>query len=115
VKDTLAHIASIEERLRNMWQHALDGRQWPADDADIHAYNARCVEARRSQSGQALLEELERSSQESDAFIGRLRPEDLDRTFEHPTRGAVTLESLIRIVPNHLRAHAEEIRSATSS
>src|SRR5438105_12765026 len=58
VKDTLAHIASIEDRLRRMWQHALDGRAWPADDSDIHAYNARCVEERRSQSGPALLDEL---------------------------------------------------------
>src|SRR5437763_6295012 len=65
VKDILAHLSSIEARLRSMWQYALDGRQWLADDGDVSAYNERCVAERRSWSGPALVAELEQSGRES--------------------------------------------------
>ena len=113
-KDTLAHLASIESRLRSMWQHALDGREWGADEPDLNAYNARCVEERRAWSAKEVIAELSRTGEETQTFVERLRPEDLGRQWKHPTRGEVSLESLIRIIPRHLRAHAEEIKAATS-
>ena len=113
VKDTLAHLTSVEARLRSMWQHALAGRPWPAEDADIHAFNARCVAERRSWPLRDLTEELNTTGEETLNFLERLEPADLDLKWTHPTRGEVTLESLIRIVPRHLRGHSEEIRAAT--
>ncbi len=112
VKDVLAHLSSIEARLRSMCEYGLDGRQWPADDGDVNAYNARCVAERRSWSGPALVAELEQSGGESLGLLERLAPEDLDRTFNHPTRGMVTIETLMWIIPRHLRAHTEEIKAA---
>ena len=112
VRDTLAHLSSIEARLRAMWQHALDGRPWPANDASVDAYNERCVAERRSWTPQAIVAELEQSGRETASFLDRLAPEDLDRQWEHPVRGTVTLETLAQIIPRHLRAHGEELQAA---
>ena len=112
VKDILVHLSSIEARLRSMWQYALDGRQWPADDGDVNAYNERCVAERRSRSGPALVAEPGQSGGGALSLLERLAPEDLDRTFNHPTRGPVTIETLMRTIPQHLRAHTEEIKAA---
>lgn len=112
VQDTLAHLSSIEARLRSMWQHALDGHAWPADDSSVDAYNDRCVAERRSWTPEAIVVELEQSGRETDSFLDRLAPADLDREWDHPTRGPVTLEALVGIVPRHLRAHGEELQAA---
>ena len=112
VKDILAHLSSIEARLRSMCQHGLDGRQWPAEDGDVNAYNARCMAERRAWSGPALVAELEQSGKESLSMLERLAPEDLDRTFDHPTRGPVTIETLLWIIPRHTQAHSGEIKAA---
>jgi hypothetical protein len=112
VKDMLAHLSSIEARLRSMWQHALDGREWPAADKSVDAYNARCVEERRSWPVERIVDEFKRSGAESLAFIDRLGPEELDRTFNHPVRGVVTIESLVQIIPRHLREHGAQIKAA---
>jgi uncharacterized protein (TIGR03083 family) len=112
VKDTLAHLSSIEARLRSMWQHALDGQPWPADDSTVDAYNDRCVAERRSWAPEAVVAELDQSGRETASFLDRLAPEDLDRQWEHPVRGIMTIEALVGIVPRHLRAHGEELRTA---
>jgi uncharacterized protein (TIGR03083 family) len=112
VKDTLAHLSSIEARLRSMWQHALDGQAWPAEDSSVDAYNDRCVAERRSWAPEAVVAELDQSGRETATFLDRLAPEDLDRQWAHPTRGTVTIEALVGIVPRHLRAHGEELRTA---
>lgn len=111
VKDILAHLSSIEARLRSMWQHALDGRPWPADDSSVDAYNERCVAERRPWTPQAIVAELEQSGRETESFLDRLAPADLDRRWDHPTRGPVTIEALVGIVPRHLRAHSEELQA----
>ena len=112
VKDTLAHLSSIEARLRSMWQHALDGQAWPAHDSSVDAYNDRCVAERRSWTPEAIVAELEQGGRETESFLNRLTPEDLDRQWQHPTRGPVTIEALVGIVPRHLRAHGEELQAA---
>ena len=112
VRDTLAHLSSIEARLRSMWQHALDGRAWPAEDGSVDAYNERCVAERRSWTPQAIVSELEQSGRETASFLDRLGPADLDRQWNHPTRGTVTIETLVQIIPRHLRAHGEELQAA---
>jgi uncharacterized protein (TIGR03083 family) len=111
-KDTLAHLSSVDARMRSMWQHALDGQPWPAADADINVYNDRCVAERRSWPPERVIAELEQTGEETLAFFDRLAPEDLDKPFVHPTRGKVTLEELM-VIARHLRRHGEEIRAAT--
>jgi uncharacterized protein (TIGR03083 family) len=112
VKDILAHLSSVEARLRSMWQYALDGRQWPADDGDVNAYNERCVAERRAWPPEQVVEELRRSGAETRQLLESLAPADLDRRWTHPTRGEVTLASLVEIIPRHLREHGEQIRAA---
>ena len=112
VKDALAHLSSIEARLRSMWQHAIDGQAWPAHDSSVDAYNDRCVAERRDWTPEAIVAELEQSGRETERFLDRLAPEDLDRQWDHPTRGSVTIEALVGIVPRHLRAHGEELQTA---
>ena len=111
-KDTLAHLSSIEARSRSSWELVLAGRPWPADAPDLDTYNARSVEERRGWSAQDLIAELERTGEETRRFVERLQPEDLDRQWVHPTRGQMTLETLVQIIPRHLRAHGAEIKAA---
>lgn len=112
VRDIVAHLATIESRLRSMWRHALDGRAWPADDASIDAYNERCVAERRGWTTNAVLDEFTSSGQETSQALAELTEADLDTSWSHPTRGPVTVEFLAQIIPRHLRAHGEELRSA---
>ncbi|MBI3966064.1 MAG: DinB family protein [Chloroflexi bacterium] len=114
-KDTLAHLTSIESRLRRMWQHALEGREWPTEETDIHTYNAACVAERKNWYLRDLVEELDHTGEETLNFLEGLDPADLDRKWRHPTRGEVTLEALIRIVPRHLESHAAEINAAVGT
>ena len=60
VKDTVAHLASIEARVRLMVQTVLDGGTWTGDRADLDAYNARCVAERRDWTPDAVVAELRR-------------------------------------------------------
>jgi uncharacterized damage-inducible protein DinB len=113
VKDVLAHLSSIEARLRAMWQHALDGRPWPADDSSVDAYNERCVAERRDWTSQALIQELCQSGDETLSFLDRIAESDLDHIFDHPVRGPVTVETLMWIIPRHLREHAEQFKPST--
>jgi uncharacterized protein (TIGR03083 family) len=112
VKDTLAHLSSIEARLRTTMQHAVEGRAWPDDAPNIDTYNARSVDERRSWTAEAIVAELRQTGPETEAAIDRLNPADLDREWDHPVRGRVTVEALARIAARHLRSHATEIAAA---
>ena len=111
-KDTLAHLSSIEARLRAMLQLVLDGGTWPADAPDLDAYNARCVAERRAWSPEQVMAELRTSGAETRRFLEALQPDDLDRRWTHPARGEVTLGALVEIIPRHLREHGEQILAA---
>jgi hypothetical protein len=111
-KDTLAHLASIEARLRAMLQLVLDGGTWPVDAPDLDAYNARCVAERRAWPPEQVIAELRASGAETRRFLEALQSDDLDRRWTHPARGEVTLGALVEIIPRHLREHGEQIRAA---
>jgi hypothetical protein len=113
-KDTLAHLSSIEARLRSMLQLVLDGGTWPADAPDLDTYNNRCVAERRAWPAAQVVAELRASGAETRRFLEGLQPDDLDRPWTHPVRGEVTLASLVEIIPRHLREHGEQIRAAGS-
>src|SRR4051812_3666433 len=95
VKDLIAHLASIEARLRAMWQHALDGREGVAPGPSLDQYNAACVLTRRGWSLAALTSEFEREGQATRTFIEALPADGLGRRWTHPARGEVTIESLL--------------------
>ncbi len=114
-KDTLAHLASIESRLREMFGLVLSGGAWPADAPDLDTYNARCVAERRAWPPERVVDELRRSGAETRRLLDGLAPADLDRSWTHPIRGAVTLGALVEIIPRHLREHGAEIRAAVES
>ena len=111
-KDTLAHLSSIEPRLQAMCQHALEGRTWPADDPGLDAYNGRAVAERDTWPADRLLAEFQRNGEPTRAFLERLPAHELDRAWTHPIRGAVTIESLLQIVPRHIREHIHQIHAA---
>jgi uncharacterized protein (TIGR03083 family) len=121
VKDTLAHLASIEARVRLMVhtvlmvQTVLDGGTWTGSRADLDEYNARCVAERRAWTPDAVIAELRETGQETAALIGRLTPEQLDHQWDHPIFGPMTNERTIGIVARHLRSHAEELGAALQS
>jgi uncharacterized protein (TIGR03083 family) len=112
VRDVLAHLSSIEARMRERWEHILRGVPWPGEGTSVDDYNARCIAERRSWSTQQILEEFKRSARESLAFVERLQPGDLDKTYQHPSRGTVSLETQIRGVARHVKAHLSEVKAA---
>ncbi|MBI2321950.1 MAG: DinB family protein [Chloroflexi bacterium] len=109
-KDTLAHLTTIDERIRGMVRSALDGSATQVEDIDV--FNARKVEERHAWSVAQLRAELEQQRATSLALFDRTGADDLDRPFEHPRRGRVTVEQLWRIIPNHIAAHLRDIEAA---
>jgi uncharacterized protein (TIGR03083 family) len=112
VRDTLAHLSSIEARVRLMLKRVLEGGVWSGDRIDLDAYNARCISERRSWKPDAIIAELRQTGEETAAVFGRLTTEDLDREWNHPIFGIITIERTAGIVARHLRSHAEELRAA---
>jgi uncharacterized protein (TIGR03083 family) len=112
VKDTLAHLASIEARVRLMIQTVLEGGVWSGTRADLDAYNARCVDERRSWTPAAVVAELRETGQATSGLFARLTPEQLDHEWQHPIFGPMTIERTAGIVRGHLRSHTEELQAA---
>jgi hypothetical protein len=112
VRDLLAHLASIDTRLRAMWQHALDGGDGPVPGPSLDDFNAACVAERRRWTVSQLKIELQDQAEATRGFVEHLPPEALDQRWTHPVRGEVTVESLLWIAPRHLREHLAEITTA---
>lgn len=113
-RDLVAHLASIEARLRAMWQHALDGQDGPALGPSLDDYNAARVAERRGRSLEALTSEFEREGDATRQFVERLPAAALAQHWTHPVRGDVTIESLLWIAPRHLREHVAQLAAATA-
>jgi uncharacterized protein (TIGR03083 family) len=112
VKDTAAHLASIEARVRLMLETVLNGGTWAADRADLNAFNARAVEERRSWSADTILQEIRDTGRETANLFARLTADDLDREWVHPIFGDMTIERTAAIIAGHLRSHARDLRLA---
>jgi catechol 2,3-dioxygenase-like lactoylglutathione lyase family enzyme len=111
-KDMIAHLTSIESRLREQIQHGARGLAWqPAEDVDT--FNAREVSIRRGWTLDQLRDELDRQSVETRALLATLSEEDLDRPFDHPRRGRITVENLWRTIPRHLEEHMADLGKPT--
>lgn len=72
------------------------------------------VEERRGQTTSLaiLLDRFARSRAELVATLRGIGGEGWDRTGLHPARGVVSVDEHVRILYNHDRAHAEQIRAA---
>jgi catechol 2,3-dioxygenase-like lactoylglutathione lyase family enzyme len=107
-KDLIAHLTSIESRIREQIHHALQGDAWqPAEDVD--AFNAREVSKRRGWTIDQLRHELDQQSAESRALLATLSEKDLERPFDHPRRGRITVEDLWRTIPRHQKQHIADL------
>lgn len=111
-KDTVAHLGSIEARVRLMVRTVLDGGAWTGDRADLDAYNARCVDERRAWTPEAVVAELRETGRETAAAIARLTPAQLDHEWDHPIFGPMTIERTVGIVARHLRSHIDDLEAA---
>ncbi|MFN8526671.1 MAG: DinB family protein [Chloroflexota bacterium] len=112
IKDTLAHLSSIEARVRAMLTAAINGAPWSADRADLDAFNLECVKARRSWTAAEIIDELRQTGAETDAVLAGLSGVDLDREWSHPIFGPMTIERTAGIIARHLHAHSLQLEAA---
>jgi hypothetical protein len=106
-KDLVAHLTSIETRIRDQVHCAVEGVPWTPEDIDI--FNARQVQARRAWTMDQLRRELEDEAAASRAMLGSLNEDDLHKPFDHPRRGRITVEELWAIIPRHVHAHVADL------
>ncbi len=57
-----------------------------------------------------LRQELDRQSTESSSLLGSLSEDDLQRPFDHPRRGRITVEDLWNIIPRHVHQHLADLK-----
>ncbi len=106
-KDLLAHLISIEARIREQVNCALHGTSWVPEDID--AFNARQVAARRNWSIAQLREELQDECAASASLLASMSEADLQKPFDHPRRGRITVEDLWSNIPRHIQAHLNDL------
>ena len=111
-KDTFAHLASIQARQRAQIQCALDGSPWNPDPADVNDYNALEVGKRKGWTTEQVRDEYEREQASTIGMLDKMSEADLQRTYQHPVRGARSIESVFEQVANHTRNHAADIMAA---
>jgi hypothetical protein len=109
-RDLIAHLTSIEGRIREQVQCALDDVPWTPEDID--AFNARQVTARRQWSLDQLQRELEDETATTERLAGSLTQDQLTRPFDHPRRGRITVADLLAIIPNHISNHLADLQGS---
>jgi uncharacterized damage-inducible protein DinB len=113
-KDTLAHLSSIDQRLRGQMQAAVSGQPWaPAEDVDT--FNARMVAERRSWTLDQVKAELDQSRDETLALFDGVDDTKLDSYIDHPRRGRQTILDLCSNAAKHIQTHANDIMAARSA
>ena len=110
-KDIVAHLASIDQRLRGQIQAALDGTAWnPPEDVDT--FNARMVAERKGWTLEQVRAELDKSRDETLVLFNSVKENELDRYIDHPRRGRVSILDLVGNAGRHIQTHASEMRKA---
>lgn len=107
VKETLTHLCTIEERLRDQVHAIVNGTPYPSEDVNV--FNARKLSERKGRTVLELRAELEQERATALALLDTLSESDLDRSIEHPTRGHITAERPFRIIADHMGRHTREI------
>ena len=109
-KDLIAHLTSIETRIREQVQCAIDDVPWTPEDVD--AFNARQVNARRGWTVDQLQRELDAESAATERLLASLDDQALARPFDHPRRGRITVADLLAIIPTHIGNHLADLEQA---
>jgi uncharacterized protein (TIGR03083 family) len=112
-KDTLAHLTSIEARQRVQILAILGQGSFPVDDVNV--FNERMVAERRSWTVEQLLDELSTGRAETLAILDRIGDEDVDRYFDHPRRGRLSIAYVYEHMAEHTTTHAEDITAVKST
>ena len=113
VKDTLAHLCTIEQRLRGQIECILQGTPFPTEDID--SFNARMVAERRDRTVAQLRGELDREQAATLALLDGLVEADFAKFADHPRRGRIDPERVFRNIPDHIRRHTEDIQAGRAS
>ena len=108
-KDLIAHLTSIESRIREQVQCAIDDVPWTPEDVDT--FNARQVSARRQWTMDQLQRELADESASTERLLASLTPDQLARPFDHPRRGRITVADLLAIIPTHISNHLGDLEA----
>jgi DinB superfamily len=106
-KDLIGHLTSIEGRIREQVQSALDDVPWTPEDIDT--FNARQVTARRPWTMDQLQRELADESASTERLLASLSDDQLARPFDHPRRGRITVADLVAIIPTHISNHLADL------
>jgi catechol 2,3-dioxygenase-like lactoylglutathione lyase family enzyme len=106
-KDLIAHLTSIEGRIRDQVRCAVQGDPWQVEDIDV--FNARQVALRRDWTLDRLRQELDEQAAASRAVLESLSEADLQRPFDHPRRGRITVEDLWSTIPRHIQQHLGDL------
>jgi catechol 2,3-dioxygenase-like lactoylglutathione lyase family enzyme len=106
-KDLVAHLTSIESRIRDQVQCAVQGVSWQMDEVD--AFNARQVSLRRGWTLDQLRQELDEQAAASRTLLASLTEADMQRPFDHPRRGRITVDDLWSIIPRHVQQHLADL------
>jgi hypothetical protein len=73
------------------------------------------VEQRRAWSLDQLQDELAHEADASRRLLDSLSESDMDRTFEHPRRGRITVAEIWLTLGRHVRSHLADLTRATGS
>ena len=109
-QDLIAHLSTIETRIQDQIRAAIDGVAWTPED--VNDYNARQVAARRGRPLSQLRSEFETQAAASQALLASLSEADLQKPFEHPRRGRITVADLWQIIPTHITNHLKDLQAA---
>jgi catechol 2,3-dioxygenase-like lactoylglutathione lyase family enzyme len=106
-KDLIAHFASIEARIRDQVTCAVRQTPWASEDIDV--FNARELAARHDWTIEQLRQELEEQSRASETLLASLSEADLQKPFDHPRRGRISVEEVWSIIPRHINGHLRDL------
>jgi catechol 2,3-dioxygenase-like lactoylglutathione lyase family enzyme len=114
-KDLIAHLVSVEGMVCGLVETALQDHNAALGLPDIDAFNAEAIAERRDRSLALLTDEFEQQSARSASLLERCTEADLNRTYQHPTRGQMTLADRWMILPRHARSHLAGLRAPMAS
>jgi uncharacterized damage-inducible protein DinB len=114
VRLILAHFVSAERGILRLMENILAGGEGARSDFDIDLYNERQVGAMAELPAASLLEQYSEIRQQSLDLVGRMTPEDLERTGRHPFLGVARIVDIVKMFYRHNQIHQRDIRKALS-
>jgi uncharacterized damage-inducible protein DinB len=113
-RDIMAHMSTIDERLRSQMQAALDSKPYNTLE-DVNTFNERMVAERRSWGIEKVRAELDQQREATLRLFDSASDSQLENTIDHPRRGRVNLIDLATNAGQHIRTHASEIAATRAA